>query len=203
MMAPSGSARLLCAFPSGSPQARLGPTALGLLAFARTFVPSAGSFPKCANPILRATRTTSTNGHLKPCKCQQRNPQKRAVARKFPRTRHPERHVLLRAPRNPTRREHPRRIPVRQNLHHHPGLVRRIAPTVALIRRVENRQVRLSARSLMWCARCPSGSHSCMTGAKRKKPVRLVGAERRRHRTLSFGSRRTTYDIIFFCGAGS
>ena len=34
-------------------------------------------------------------------------------------------------------------------------------------------------------------------GRKRKQLVRLVGAERRRHRTLSFGSRRTTYGITF------
>ena len=41
----------------------------------RTFIPSTEDFPKCANPIPRAARTTSANSPLNPSKCRRRNPQ--------------------------------------------------------------------------------------------------------------------------------
>ena len=50
-----------CSLRSIRPQ----PVALRLPALARIFVPSTDSFPKPANPILRTTRTTSTNRPLK------------------------------------------------------------------------------------------------------------------------------------------
>ena len=55
-----------------------------LLAFARTFVPSTDSVPKRANPILRATRTTSTNSPLKSSRCRRRNSQSVRWLGKFP-----------------------------------------------------------------------------------------------------------------------
>ena len=63
----------------------------------------------------------------------------RAVARKVPRPQHPKRHVLLQLPRHPP--QHPRRIPVEQHLDHHPRLIRGVATTVILIRRVERPQI--------------------------------------------------------------
>ena len=65
----------------------------------------------------------------------------RPVARKVPCSQNPKRHILLQLPRNPPRRKYPRRVAVKQNLDHHPRLIRRVATTVPLIRSVKRRQI--------------------------------------------------------------
>ena len=65
----------------------------------------------------------------------------RPMARIIPRRQHPKRHVLLQLPRQPPGRKHPRRVPVDQRLRHHHRLIRRLATTVPLVRRVKRRQV--------------------------------------------------------------
>ena len=63
------------------------------------------------------------------------------MLREVARPQNPERHVLFQLPRDPSRREHPRRIRIQQHLHHHPRCIGRVAPTVPRIRRVERRQI--------------------------------------------------------------
>ena len=63
------------------------------------------------------------------------------VLRKVARRQNPERNILFQLPRDPARREHPRRVGVEQHLHHHPRLIRRVATAVPLVPSVERRQI--------------------------------------------------------------
>ena len=109
----------------------------------------------------------------------------RPVLRKVPRRQHPERHVLFQLPRDPARREHPRRVGVEQHLHHHPRLIRRVATTVSLIQGVERRQVQTVHQVADVVRQMALGQPLPHVGRQQQRLIRRVGAECGRHQVLS------------------
>ena len=154
--------------------------ALRLLAFARTFVPSIDSFPKRARPNSCARRTTSignppgadaetrtASGVAESCP-----PPAPGNQRPLPASERPY------ATRTPPSRRH-RAAPS-------PSSEARTARCDGLVQSVERRS-RPSTRSLTWCAKWPSGSHSRTPATAAL--VRHIGAECGRHRVLPSSAR--------------
>ena len=127
----------------------------------------------------------------------------RPVLRKVPRRQHPERHVLFQPPRHPARREHTGRVRVEQNLHHHPGLIRRVAAAVSLVRRVKRGQIQIVHQIADVVRQVALGQPLPHVGRQQQRLVRRVGAECRRHRILPSSARSPTIVASVFCGADS
>ena len=108
----------------------------------------------------------------------------RPMARKIPRRQHPKCHVLLQLPRQPSGRKHPRRVPVDQHLRHHPRLIRRLATTVPLVRRVKRRQVQSVHQIAHMVCQVPLRQPIPYIRRQQQPLLRLVRAKRRRHRIL-------------------
>ena len=115
----------------------------------------------------------------------------RPMLRKTARRQHPEPHVLFQLPRDPPRREHPRRVPVEQHLHHHPRVIRRVATPVPLVRRVERRQVQTVHQIAHVVRQVTLGQPLPHIRRQQQRLLRQVGAECRRHRAPSLGDSPT------------
>ena len=63
------------------------------------------------------------------------------MLREVPRPEGPERNIIPQHAGNPPRREHSRRIGANQDLHHFPGLIGRVSPSIAPLRRPNRAQV--------------------------------------------------------------
>ena len=70
----------------------------------------------------------------------------RPVGWKITRRQHSNSHVLIHSTSQFPRRERSRRVPINQDLHHHPRIKRPIAPPVPFVRRVESTQIQLIHR---------------------------------------------------------
>ena len=107
----------------------------------------------------------------------------RAVLREVARRQHPKRHILLKLPRNGARGEHPRRVGVNQNLHHHRRLIGRVATTVALVGCVECAQLQRIDQVADVMGQMPRRQPFAQVGRQKQQLVRLIGTKRRRHPT--------------------
>ena len=109
----------------------------------------------------------------------------RPVLREVARRQHPERHVLFQLPRNPTRRKHTRRVGVEQHLHQHPRLIRRVATPVALVPRVERRQIQPVHQIADMVRQMALRQPLPYIRRQQQRLLRCVAAECRRHQVPS------------------
>ena len=108
----------------------------------------------------------------------------RAMLREVARREHPKRHILLQLPRHRARGERARRVGIDQHLDHHRRLVRGVAPTVPLVRRIERRQVQCINHVADVVSEVTRGNPLLQVRRQKQGLVRLVATIRGRHRAV-------------------
>ena len=108
----------------------------------------------------------------------------RAMLREVARREHPKRHILLQLPRHRARGERARRVGIDQHLDHHRRLVRGVASTVPLVRRIERRQVQCINHVADVVSEVTRGNPLLQVRRQKQGLVRLVATIRGRHRAV-------------------
>ena len=108
----------------------------------------------------------------------------RAMLREVARREHPKRHILLQLPRHRARGERARRVGIDQHLDHHRRLVRGVAPTVPLVRRMERRQVQCINHVADVVSEVTRGNPLLQVRRQKQGLVRLVATIRGRHQAV-------------------